>query len=63
MSLLQKTLRLLSERTYNPDELCREIGVSRRWLYRLQAGDFEDPGVNKIEKLHQLLASAPKKAA
>lgn len=57
--LLQRTMTLLKAR---PRELtypviAEAIGVSAKWLEALIAGKIEDPGVNKIERLYNLLAA------
>ena len=36
-------------------DLARATGLKQRWLHRLLAGDFNDPGVRKIERLHRHL--------
>lgn len=61
MTLLDSTKELARTRAFDRAQVCREIGVSTKWLTRMLNGDFDDPGVNKIEKLHQLLAAAPAK--
>lgn len=37
-------------------DISHGTGLKPRWLHRLKAGDFEDPGVNKIEILHRYLS-------
>jgi len=56
-TLLQKTIELLRNTDSSIDRVSAETGLGRRWLYRLLDGDFQDPGVNKIEKLHRYLTS------
>lgn len=56
-TLLDKTLALLRESREPVSELSRRAGVKSRWLRRLMDGDFEDPGVNKIERLHYCLTN------
>lgn len=54
-TMLLETLRLLRETDIPIVEICRETETKSRWLHRLMAGDFADPGVNKIERLHRYL--------
>lgn len=56
MTMYEKTLELIAESGKTPAQLAKETGLKPRWLYRLIAGDYEDPGVNKIEKLYKHLA-------
>ena len=51
--LYTETLRLARESGESVPELARATGLKQRWLHRLLAGDFNDPGVRKIEKLHR----------
>lgn len=61
MNLLERTKALARTRLYDRSTVCAELGVTTRWLHRLLAGDYQDPGVNKIERLHELLSQAPVK--
>ena len=62
MTLLEKTKALSIERGYCKTKVCRELGVSIRWLDRMLAGDYADPGVGKIERLHAIFEACPIKA-
>lgn len=57
-NLLEETLRLAREAKLPVPEICRAAGVKQRWYYRLLNGDFEDPGVRRIQRLHDALRSA-----
>lgn len=54
--LYSETLRLARESGKTVPDLARATGLKQRWLHRLLAGDFQDPGVRKIERLHKYLA-------
>ena len=54
-SLLNETLDLLEKTDIPIAQVCRDTGTGPRWIYRLMAGDFADPGVNKIERLNRYL--------
>lgn len=53
--LLTKTIDLAKTSRVPVHMLCKEIGVSVRWYHKLIAGKFSDPGVCKIERLHNFL--------
>jgi len=53
--LYSETLRLARESGETVPDLARATGLKQRWLHRLLAGDFQDPGVRKIERLHKHL--------
>jgi len=55
VSIVDETIQLLQASDTSRDDLARQLGVSRRWLYKLQAGQITDPGARKIERLHSLL--------
>lgn len=60
--LYDQTLELLSQSPKTIPVIAAETGLKQRWLYRLLDGDFSDPGVRKIQKLHTYLSQqAPKK--
>lgn len=56
--LLQTTLDLLKRSGLSVERVSKDTGLGKRWLYRLIDGDFKDPGVSKIEKLHCYLTSS-----
>ena len=56
--LMEETLRLAKETKLSAVEVCEAAGIKRRWYYRFLAGDFHEPGVNKILRLHRVLAEA-----
>ena len=62
-TLLQKTLDLVRETDVNIAQMCRELGISKRWYFRFRDGDYSDPGVNRIEALHDYLVKHRKRAA
>lgn len=55
MNIYPETLKLLRKNKVHMPEIARLTGLNKRWLHRLCAGDYEDPGVNKIEKLNRFL--------
>lgn len=62
--LLTETQHLFEVAGVAIPEISRDTGLKQRWLHRLFKGDYQDPGVRKIEKLHRYLsARVPNKAA
>ena len=58
-TLLEKTIKLMEQRKLNPREIkavCDQMGVSTRWYSNIKNRKYTDPGVNKVEKLHQILS-------
>ena len=55
-TLLQRTIRLMNKTDMNINDICEELGVSRRWYNYLKVGKIADPSVNTIERLHDLLS-------
>lgn len=61
-SLLDTTVHLLRERgRYR--EVADATGLGYDWINKLVQGQIKDPGVNKIERLHKYLSTAPNHAA
>lgn len=56
-TLLQRTIRLMNKTDMNINDICEELGVSRRWYNYLKVGKIADPSVNTIERLHDLLSN------
>lgn len=58
MDLLSNTKRLATTIPFDRAAVCRELGVSSRWLQMVLAGKITEPSVVKIQRLHDLLAKA-----
>lgn len=56
-SLYARTLGLLEETALTKKAISDGAGVQLRWLQNLVAGKYKDPGVNKVERVHDFLAS------
>lgn len=56
-TLLEKTLSLARSADEPVTKICREAGITTRWYYLLLDGDIRDPGVRRIQRLHDYLAS------
>jgi hypothetical protein len=56
--LLSKTLQALSDRKGQWPAICRATGLDYDWLTKLAQGRITDPGVRKIQRLHDHLCIA-----
>jgi len=56
-SLLDKTLELARASDGSIRQICRDIRVSTEWYHKLMAGKIHDPGVRRVQRLHDYLAS------
>lgn len=61
--LYSKTIRLLKMSSISFSEISKGAGVGQRWLFDLANGRFKDPGVRKIQRLHDYLSKRNEKAA
>lgn len=61
-NLVEKTVRLAKQSSRPVSEICRAAGVKQRWYHRFLAGDFSDPGVNKVIRLFGVLSESDAKA-
>lgn len=59
--LYEKTLVLVRATDITVARLIADTGLGERWMYKLIAGQFSDPGVKKIQRLHDYLAAQQKK--
>jgi hypothetical protein len=68
MSLLENTQELLKARLASGDSLrkiAEESGgtVDRDWLTKFAAGKVADPGVNRVQRLHDCLKNTRSRSA
>lgn len=61
--LYKKTIELLNSTDKSMSDISKNTDVGLRWLYDLKAGRFGDPGVNKIQRIHDYLAENLRRAA
>lgn len=62
-NLLEETTRLAKSTKLPVKAICEAADVKPRWFYRFIAGDYEDPGVGKITRLHKVLSEDANKVA
>ena len=61
MDLLTRTKQLAESVDFDRTAVCAELGVTTRWLQMVISGEIADPGVSKVERLHDLLKRTAKK--
>lgn len=62
-SLLQRTYRLLDASDLTIREIADGAGINFHWLGKFKQKAFKDPGVTRVERLHQFLADRSDAAA
>lgn len=55
--LHKKTLQLLLDDNRSYGEIAKKIEVSESWLKKFARDKYEDPGVNRIQTLHNFLSA------
>lgn len=60
MTLLQQTICLLDADRGEWSKTAKETGLGYEWIKKVANHKVPDPGVNKIETLHDYLASKHK---
>ena len=56
-TMLNRTKTLLQQHKGHWRSICTATGLDYEWLNKLARGKINDPGVNKIQKLHDHLAA------
>ena len=62
MSWYKSTLKLLRESDESLMDIAKGADVGYNWLRRLMRGDYKDPSVNRIERIHKYLTRKRKAA-
>jgi predicted transcriptional regulator len=55
--LFETTMKQIRESGLSASQIARGANVGKRWMHDLVAGRFTDPGVKKIQKIHNYLSS------
>lgn len=55
--LVSQTIRLAKASKIPVAEICSAADVKPRWYAKFKAGEFSDPGVNKVLRLYHALKS------
>ena len=55
--LVSETLRLARQSNLTVAKICKAAEIKPRWYYKFVAGEFSDPGVNKVLRLNKTLKS------
>jgi len=53
--LLIRTLKMAEAVQVPVALICEDANVTPRWYYKLVRGEIPDPGVNRIQRLHDTL--------
>lgn len=61
MTMYEETLEMLQDA--NIQEVAEATGLAPRWLYYLKRGRWDDPGVQKVQRLHEYLKQRKEQAA
>lgn len=61
-TMLDRTKTLLQQHKGHWRSICSATGLDYEWLNKLARDKIEDPGVNKIQKLHDHLVSLKPKS-
>jgi hypothetical protein len=61
--LFKTTIELLNNTNMSVEHIARESNVGYRWLCKLKAGEYSDPGVNKVQRVHNFLTEQIRSAA
>lgn len=54
-NLINETVQLAKSTTMTVAEICRAAQIKPRWYHKLIAGEFKDPGFNKVTRLNRVL--------
>lgn len=54
-TLYEQTMLLYKQTNLSVISIARGSGLGLRWLFDLKRGRFDDPGVKKIQRLHDYL--------
>lgn len=60
MNLLKETRNLLSASKLTVQDLAKKTRLKVRWLHRFKNDDFDDYGVKKVQKVHDVLKKEEK---
>lgn len=55
VSLYEKTIQLMLDPPVQVARACRDLDLSERWWFRVVSGSIKDPGVKRMQRLHDYL--------
>lgn len=58
VSLLTKTRSLLDKSSDSLNKIAQKSEISYEWLKKFKTEDWRDPGVKRVQKLHDYLVKA-----
>lgn len=60
-TLLQKTLKLLEKSQLTRRQVALGAGVGEDWLKKVQLGKIPDPGVRRVQRVHDFLVAVKRR--
>jgi len=57
MELLEETLKMLRETSTPFKQIAEEADVSMRWLYMFANESYNDYGIIRVQRVHDILAT------
>lgn len=55
--LYESTIKLMRSTPVPVSHACRDLKISERWWFRVVDGSIKDPGVKRMQRLYEYLAS------
>ena len=59
--LKETTIELLRETSIPISQIAKDCELQERWLFFFRQGQYDDPGVRKVEKIYTYLTRKPLK--
>ncbi len=53
--ILNKAQEMIGETSLGVREIARLADVSPRWVGRFRQGDFDDPGIKRVQRVYDVL--------
>lgn len=55
LNLYERTIQLMLDPPVQVTRACRDLQLSERWWFRVVSGSIKDPGVKRMQRLHDYL--------
>lgn len=55
LNLYERTIQLMLDPPVQVARACRDLQLSERWWFRVVSGSIKDPGVKRMQRLHDYL--------
>lgn len=57
-TLVTETIRLAKKTDLPIREICKRAEVGERWFYKFINGEIQEPGANRVGRVHKVLSDA-----